>query len=324
MRVTQRQVAMGMQILLLAGTLAILIFQITTGDDLIPIITTVAGLVVGSTVLFLFWRGWKYAQYVMIITGVVLSGIIPPDAAWTRETVLAFLIPPVIALLLGRPIWILASAIGTPLILLIRSGGQGWDADIPVLVILGMVTGGMALARIVTDNAQQEARSQARRAEDALARAEQQAQALVEANAAQEAQIEQQRKLLDLVATLEIHTSQLAEGVLFAPIVGLLDSRRADALTSRLLSQASAQRAQLVILDIAGVSTIDTAVARELLNTAQALRLLGCAVTFSGISAEVAITLVSLGIGLDGLATSRSPREALETHFVGKLQVPGG
>ena len=58
MRITQRQVAIGMQTLLLAGTLAILIFQIITGDDLIPIITTIIGLAVGGTVLFLFWRGW--------------------------------------------------------------------------------------------------------------------------------------------------------------------------------------------------------------------------------------------------------------------------
>ena len=57
MRITQRQVAIGMQTLLLAGTLAILIFQIITGDDLIPIITTIIGLAVGGTVLFLFWRG---------------------------------------------------------------------------------------------------------------------------------------------------------------------------------------------------------------------------------------------------------------------------
>ena len=53
MRITQRQVAIGMQTLLLAGTLAILIFQIITGDDLIAIITTIAGLAVGGTVLFL-------------------------------------------------------------------------------------------------------------------------------------------------------------------------------------------------------------------------------------------------------------------------------
>jgi rsbT co-antagonist protein RsbR len=315
MRITQRQVAIGMQSLLLAGTLAILIYQLITGPDLSTIVTTVIGLMIGGVVLFLFWRDWKYAPYVMIITGVVLSGLIPPDDTLTRETVLSLLIPPVIALILGRPIWIIGSAIGTLLILFIRSGGQGWEANIPVLVILAMIAGGMTLARIVTDNAQRDARDQTRRAEDALARAEQQAQALAAANTQQEAQLDQQRQLIDLVATMETHASPLAEGVLFAPIVGHLDARRAEALTSRLLAEASAQRARLIILDIAGVSTIDAAVARGLLNTAQALRLLGCAVTLSGISAEVAMTLVGLDVGLENVATARSPREALASYL---------
>jgi hypothetical protein len=55
-------------------------------------------------------------------------------------------------------------------------------------------------------------------------------------------------------------------------------------------------------------------VARGLLNTAQALRLLGCAVTLSGISAEVAITL-TVGIRLENVATGRSPREELNSYF---------
>ena len=51
MRITQRQVAIGMQSLLLAGTLVILIYQIITGDDLIAIVTTVVGLIIGAVVL---------------------------------------------------------------------------------------------------------------------------------------------------------------------------------------------------------------------------------------------------------------------------------
>jgi len=103
--------------------------------------------------------------------------------------------------------------------------------------------------------------------------------------------------------------------VLFVPIVGHLDARRTEALTSRLLSEASAQRAELVILDIAGVSSIDTIVAHGLLHTAQALRLLGCTVTLSGISAEVAVALVSLDVGLENVTIARSPREALASYF---------
>jgi anti-anti-sigma regulatory factor len=315
MRITQRQAAIGLQILLLAGTLAILIFQIITGDDLSAIITSAIGFAIGSTVLFFYWRGWKYAPYVVIVTGVVLSALIPPDATLTRETVLSFLIPPIIALILGRPALILASAIGTPLLLYIRSQGQGWDADIPIIVIFVMVTGGMALARVITDNTQRESEANALRVEAERARAEQQARDLAAANQQLEAQLDQQRQLLDLVAALETPAMPLAAGVLFAPIVGHMDTRRAQAITRRLLAEASTQRARMVILDIAGVSAIDTAVARGLLDTAQALRLLGCEVTISGISSAVALTLVNLDIDLQGVATARSPQEALAGYL---------
>jgi anti-anti-sigma regulatory factor len=95
-----------------------------------------------------------------------------------------------------------------------------------------------------------------------------------------------------------------------------MDAWRAETITSRLLAKASAQRARLVILDIAAVSTIGTVVARGLLNTTQALRPLGCAVTISGISPDVAMTLVGLNIGLENVATGRSPREALAGYLV--------
>jgi anti-anti-sigma regulatory factor len=126
--------------------------------------------------------------------------------------------------------------------------------------------------------------------------------------------IEQQR-LLDLVTTLEVPAIQLAEGLLFTPIVGTLDSRRAQALTSRLLREVHTHRARQVIIDISGVVEVDTQVAHALLHTAQALRLLGCSVTLTGISATVATTITQLGISLDGLNTAHSPQEVLRTYF---------
>ncbi|MFN8476378.1 MAG: STAS domain-containing protein [Kouleothrix sp.] len=55
-----------------------------------------------------------------------------------------------------------------------------------------------------------------------------------------------------------------------------------------------------IVLDIAGVTIVDTQVAKALLQSAQALRLLGCTVTITGISSIVATTLTHLGIALDG------------------------
>jgi anti-anti-sigma regulatory factor len=85
------------------------------------------------------------------------------------------------------------------------------------------------------------------------------------------------------------------------------------------LEDAHTQRARLVILDIAGVSVVDTAVAQALLQTAHALRLLGCTVFLSGIAADVATTLVQLGIGLEGITPVRNPQDGL-ARFESSLQ----
>jgi rsbT co-antagonist protein RsbR len=135
--------------------------------------------------------------------------------------------------------------------------------------------------------------------------------ALANANTQLNDRLDQQRQLLNLVTTLETPAVPLAEGVLFIPIVGHVDTRRALDLNERLLNAASDQRARLVILDISGVSVIDTEVAQALLQTAQALRLLGCQVALSGISPENALTLTHLEVDLHGVSTVRSPQEAL-------------
>ncbi|WP_322513486.1 STAS domain-containing protein, partial [Chloroflexus sp.] len=72
------------------------------------------------------------------------------------------------------------------------------------------------------------------------------------------------------------------------------------------------RRVNLVILDVAGVPVIDTAVANALTQTVRALRLLGCRVTLTGISAQVALTLTHIGIELRELDVASSPQEALQ------------
>jgi rsbT co-antagonist protein RsbR len=132
--------------------------------------------------------------------------------------------------------------------------------------------------------------------------------------AALRTQNEEQHRLLELIATLEIPAVALADNVLLAPIVGHLDSRRAKMFTARLLDEVHRRRARLVILDITGVQEVDTMVAKALLDTAQALRLLGCQVTLSGVSASTATTLVHQGVLLEGIRTVRSPQEALSSE----------
>jgi rsbT co-antagonist protein RsbR len=138
--------------------------------------------------------------------------------------------------------------------------------------------------------------------------------ALSTANQQLTAQLEQQRQLIDLVSSLEMPVVTLADHVLLAPIVGHIDGRRAQYITDRLLHTASANHSRLVVMDVSGVTVVDTAVAHALIQTSRALQLLGCQVTISGISAPVAQTLIDLGIRLDSITTVRSPQEALASY----------
>jgi rsbT co-antagonist protein RsbR len=162
----------------------------------------------------------------------------------------------------------------------------------------------------------------ARTSEEALAASN---QTLAEKNSQLETKVEEQNKLLELVSTLEVPVIDLSEGILLAPIVGHIDSRRATALTARLLNDANQQRARLVIIDIAGVPLMDTMVAQLLVEMSMALRLLGCQIALCGITAQVAMTLTTLGVMLSGVTTVRSPQEAItwfHREHPGSTQLP--
>lgn len=229
-------------------------------------------------------------------------------------------VPMVVAAVLLSPVWTLVTygltLAGLAVITFSTTGTLAGPAFSFGNLLLGVfIASGIAVANAIGWHAQRAAELSAQHAAEARERAEHKAAELEQANTQMNDQLEQQRQLLELVATLETPAVPLAAGVLLAPIVGHLDTRRAQALTTRLLHESSAQHARLVVLDIAGVPLIDTGVAKALLQTAQALRLLGCEVALSGITANVALTLTHLGVGLEGITTVRSPQEALALHL---------
>lgn len=116
-------------------------------------------------------------------------------------------------------------------------------------------------------------------------------------------QREEASRLEMLLKEVSTPVVPIYEGILVLPLIGAIDSQRANEITERLLESISQQRAQSIIIDITGVPVVDTGVAQHLLQTAQAARLLGASVILVGINPEMAQTMVQLGINVGGLPT---------------------
>ncbi len=105
---------------------------------------------------------------------------------------------------------------------------------------------------------------------------------------------------------------QLKEHLLILPIIGALDSSRARQLTEQLLGAIQENRAKVVVIDITGVATIDRTVANHLVQTVEASRLMGASTILTGLSSEIAQTLVDLGVDLSMMKTVGDLQGGLE------------
>jgi len=119
---------------------------------------------------------------------------------------------------------------------------------------------------------------------------------------------EQQESLRELSTPV----LQLRERLLILPIIGVLDSARARQLTEQLLGAIQDKRARVVVIDITGVATIDRTVANHLVQTVEASRLMGASTILTGLSSEIAQTLVDLGVDLGMMRTVGDLQGGLE------------
>jgi rsbT co-antagonist protein RsbR len=113
---------------------------------------------------------------------------------------------------------------------------------------------------------------------------------------------------------------RLYPGVLLLPLIGTIDTHRADQLLEAVLLKVVDEQAHVIIIDIAGVPVVDTKVADHLLKTTEAVRLLGAQTILSGISPTIAKTIVNLGMNISAMHTRNKLAAALELAFeiVGK------
>ena len=115
------------------------------------------------------------------------------------------------------------------------------------------------------------------------------------------------------LAMLEMSTpvTKIWDGVLFAPIVGIVDSKRSLDIMNKALHSIADTRASTLLLDISGVAVVDTAVANHLIKIAKAAVLMGCKTIISGISPAIAQTIAELGIDLGSIQTTSTIEAAL-------------
>ena len=106
------------------------------------------------------------------------------------------------------------------------------------------------------------------------------------------------RQQQEAIRELSTPVLPVRERLLILPIIGIIDPQRARQLTEQLLRGIRANRAKVVVVDITGVPTIDHTVANHLVKTVEASRLMGASVIITGLSAEIAQTLVTIGVDL--------------------------
>jgi len=117
----------------------------------------------------------------------------------------------------------------------------------------------------------------------------------------------QQQEMLELSTPVV----KLWDGVLALPLIGTLDSARTQVVMENLLQRIVETGAEVAIIDITGVPTVDTLVAQHLIKTVTAARLMGADCIISGIRPQIAKTIVHLGVELGGVTTKASLADAL-------------
>lgn len=111
------------------------------------------------------------------------------------------------------------------------------------------------------------------------------------------------RQQQEAIRELSTPVLQVRDRLLILPIIGVIDPQRARQLTEQLLRGIRSNRAKVVVIDITGVPSVDSTVANHLVQTVEASRLMGATVIVTGLSSEIAQTLVTIGVDLSKMNT---------------------
>jgi anti-anti-sigma regulatory factor len=260
-------------------------------------------LSIGGITLFMP-ATFPWAAITLVVLIILMGMILDPRAAY------------VVAIGGGILYWILNGLIRSHLVT---------PLDVPEIIRL--VVGGLFylmifllvafLSWLATSGLKQALKESRQRADELQGASRRQAQMLAEL----EERTAEQARLLALVEELSTPVIPIFEDTIALPLVGGIDSRRAQRITTDLLEGISQRRARIAIIDITGVPAVDTAVVNSLMQAVQAAELMGCQVVLTGIRSEIAHTLVILGVDLGEVVTLRNLQSGIE-YAAARQQLP--
>ncbi len=128
------------------------------------------------------------------------------------------------------------------------------------------------------------------------------------------ATIEQQRAAIRELST---PIMEVWDGILCLTVVGIVDSVRSAQMTEELLRAIDDKRTRYAILDITGIDVMDTKTVDHFVRMVKAVRILGAECVLTGVSPNIAATMVDMGVDLSEVRTLRSLREALRLFVLG-------
>jgi rsbT co-antagonist protein RsbR len=126
-----------------------------------------------------------------------------------------------------------------------------------------------------------------------------------------QASLQAQQELNQILADLVVPVIPINADTLVVPLIGNIDSARSEQVLSAVLERIEREHARTVVVDVTGVTVIDTQVAGSLIRLASATRLMGTSTVLTGIRPDVAQTLVYLGVELTDLRTYATLEESL-------------
>jgi anti-anti-sigma factor len=307
---------------LLKGTT--LLLAVMSVLDLITIVNNPdAGsvlLILVSAILVVSLATFGLADYGFIRTGAVLLSLsiflaisfgIDPDSLLNTPMIGGYIIPIlVVGLVVGANAVIAFSAL--TLVALVALANIAARAQwLSVSIIILLTASGLIWLLIRTlEGSLRTAREQATLSQQAEQMLVSREQALISQKDQLETLYRQQQQMVGTIKELETPLLMLGQ-VLIIPLIGHIDSERADLIRQRVLEAVHRQRPVGIILDISGLSMVDTIIAQHLQHLIQSVQLLGSRVMITGISAAVAQTIVALNIDLGTIFTASSLQDGV-------------